>query len=112
MTESSDIRPTPDEVEYDAEAQRFNLAVAGQVAFIDARSRRAGGVSFLHTEVPEELEGRGVGSALVRGSLDHARREAWTVLPFCPFVHAYIRRHPEYVDLVDPSYPGLSRLTE
>jgi predicted GNAT family acetyltransferase len=54
---------------------------------------------MLHTEVPKALEGRGIGSALIRGVLDIARSEGLKVNPLCPFAKAYIEKHPEYVDL-------------
>jgi predicted GNAT family acetyltransferase len=54
---------------------------------------------MLHTEVPKELEGRGIGSALIRGVLDTARRQGLKVVPLCPFAKAYIEKHPEYADL-------------
>jgi predicted GNAT family acetyltransferase len=49
--------------------------------------------------VPKELNGRGIGSRLVRGVLDIARAEGLKVRPLCPFVAAYIDKHPEYADL-------------
>ena len=54
---------------------------------------------MLHTEVPKELEGRGIGSTLIRGVLDAARKEGLKVNPLCPFAKAYIGKHPEYADL-------------
>ena len=54
----------------------------------------------MHTEVPKELNGRGIGSALARGLLDIARTQGLTVKPLCPFVAGYIAKHPEYADLV------------
>ena len=56
----------------------------------------------MHTEVPKELGGRGIGSALIRGVLDAARAERLKVKPLCPFAKAYIERHSEYVDLLQP----------
>ena len=61
-------------------------------------------IVFLHTEVPEAFEGRGVGSALARAGLDYARQQGLQVVPLCPFVDAYLRRHPDDLDLVDPRY--------
>ena len=60
-------------------------------------------VIIAHTEIDERREGEGLGSELVRGTLDRIRASGKTVIPTCPFTAAYIQRHPEYVDLVDPS---------
>jgi predicted GNAT family acetyltransferase len=56
--------------------------------------------TFTHTIVPEKMEGRGIGSRLVRTGLDWARAEGLKVVPRCPFVAAWIERHPDYRDLV------------
>ncbi len=81
-----------------AERHRFELEADGHIAF--ANYKRAEGVlTMLHTEVPKELEGRGIGSALIRGVLDTARREGLKVNPLCPFARTYIVKHPEYADL-------------
>ncbi len=60
--------------------------------------------TFAHTEVPESLSGRGVGTALVKTALDHARSLGVNVIPRCPFVAAYLRRHPAEQDLVTDRY--------
>lgn len=57
-------------------------------------------IVFTHTEVPEALEGRGIAGALARFALDDARARGLRVVPRCPFVAGYIRRHPKYADLV------------
>lgn len=59
-----------------------------------------------HTEVGDDFEGRGVGSALVRGALDDVRRNGLSVQPLCPFVKSWIQRHPGYGDLVSDDRPG------
>jgi uncharacterized protein len=59
-----------------------------------------GVITFIHTEVPPELGGKGAGSALVKGALDQVRAEGLKVIPQCPFVKAYIDKHPEYNDLL------------
>ena len=59
-----------------------------------------------HTEVDEGHEGQGLGAELVRGALDAIRASGRTVIPTCPFTAAFIHRHPEYADLVDPSMRG------
>lgn len=78
---------------------RYELVVDGVTAI--AEYRRSGDVLDLtHTEVPQAVSGRGIGTALVRGMLDRIRADGLTVRPLCPFVAAVIARHPEYGDLV------------
>jgi uncharacterized protein len=55
---------------------------------------------LLHTEVLPSLENKGLGARLVAGALDDIRARGLRVVPFCPFVRSYIRRHPDYADLV------------
>ncbi len=86
------------EIRDNPERHRFELDADGHVAF--ASYARADGVLTInHTEVPQALNGRGIGSALVRGVLDIARAQGLKVRPRCPFVAAYIDKHPEYADL-------------
>lgn len=82
-----------------ASRSRFEYAVEGRTAFIDYR-RAAGVVSLTHAEVPTELEGRGIGSNMVRGTLDLIRERGEKVIPACSFVDAFIVRHPDYQDLL------------
>lgn len=82
-----------------AAAARFEIDVDGEVAGYAEYRRREGVVTFTHTVVDPAYEGRGVGSALVRGALDAVRAEGARVLAQCPFVRAWIERHPDYADL-------------
>lgn len=59
-----------------------------------------GVITISHTEVPAELEGRGIGSALVRGALDIIRERGLRVVANCPFVSGYIAKHPEFANLL------------
>ena len=78
---------------------RFELDADGVTAF--ARYRLAGTVMTIdHTETPEAARGRGLASELIKGVLEAARARGFRIVPRCPFVSAYIRRHPEYRDLV------------
>ena len=81
-------------------ANRFEVSVDGEPAgFADYRQEGTA-LALVHTEVDPAYEGRGVGSALVRGMLDAARERGADVLPYCPFVRDWIARHAEYADLV------------
>jgi uncharacterized protein len=78
---------------------RFELDVGGHQAV--AYYRMAPGViTFVHTEVPQELSGRGIGTKLIRGALDMVRAQGLKVVPQCPFVSAYMGKNPEYNDLL------------
>ena len=82
-----------------ADRRRFELDLDGHTAFSEYR-REGDVLTIMHTEVPKALEGRGIGSALVRGLLDLVRAQGLKVVPRCPFVKAYIERHAEYADLL------------
>lgn len=87
-------------VEDDPERRRY-VAYADDRRAGLLRYRREGDVIALdHTEVGEDFEGEGVGSALARHALDDARAAGVGVLPFCSFVRSYLERHPDYAALV------------
>ena len=83
-----------------ADAERFEIRLGEQLAGFTEYRRRPGLIAFIHTEIEPPFEGHGAGSRLIREALDTARREGLAVLPFCPFVRAYIDKHHEYLDLV------------
>jgi hypothetical protein len=90
-------------------AQQYEAAIDSYLALM--QYRMAGDTMiFTHTEVPEELEGQGIGSKLVRTGLDEAKARSLKVAPLCPFVASFIREQPDYQSLVHPTYK--SRVTE
>ena len=92
---------TPDAAVTDNTAQsRFDMTVDGRVAFVAYR-RETRRIVLLHAEVPLELEGRGIGSRLVRATLDAIRPEGLRVVPRCPFIAAFIAKNPAYGAMVD-----------
>ncbi len=89
----------PLNITHNPEARRFEAPVGGSLAV--CVYHRAGEVLHVtHTEVPRALEGQGIAAALVRETLDWARREGLRVRPVCGYVAAYMRRHPETQDLL------------
>jgi predicted GNAT family acetyltransferase len=82
-----------------AELHRFEIDVDGVTAF-SVYGRKGGVVTFIHTEVPEALSGKGVGSSLARGALDLVRARGEKVIAKCPFIAAHIKKHAEYQDLL------------
>jgi len=99
----ADTTDTPVELQIadNPAANRYEAHLGDQVAAFSEYLVRPGRLVFTHTIVEPELEGRGIGSRLVREELDDARRRGLKVTPVCPFVRAYIRRHREYQDLVE-----------
>jgi predicted GNAT family acetyltransferase len=79
-------------------ASRFELLEDGVIAFVAYR-KDGNRIVLTHTEVPDVMAGRGVGSKLVHGVLDQLRSCGAVVVPQCEFVAAYIERHPEFRDL-------------
>ena len=56
---------------------------------------------FDHTVVPPELRGKGIAGELATVALEHARQHGWRIVPDCSFIEVFLKRHPEYADLVD-----------
>jgi hypothetical protein len=81
------------------EAGRYELQVGEQVAFLDYR-RTNGTVVLAYVETPVPLQGRGLAGVLTRHALEAARAEGLRVVPQCSFVRDYIRKHPEFEELV------------
>jgi predicted GNAT family acetyltransferase len=91
-------RAARSEVYDNPEQHRFELATPLGVAYSEY-SLAGGLLTIKHTEVPAELEGQGIGSRLARGVLEAARARGFKVMARCPFVAAYMERHPEFDDL-------------
>ena len=78
---------------------RFEIRIDDQLAVLEYRVVN-GAVQLLHTEVPESFEGKGIASALAEHALEWARAEKRKVEVYCPFVKTYVKRHPEYNDII------------
>ena len=87
------------QVEHVSEKNRFEAQVDNQTAVLEYM-KVGNSLIFTHTEVPEALEGQGIGGALAKAGLSYVRDHDMTAAPLCPFVKAYIKRHPEYQSLV------------
>ncbi|SCE69759.1 hypothetical protein GA0070607_0496 [Micromonospora coriariae] len=91
-------------VEDNPAKHRFEILVDDALAGFTAYLVRGGVLVFTHTEVDTRFQNMGVGGALIRGTLDQVRARGARVVPQCPFMSAYIDKHPEYADLVaEPS---------
>ncbi len=87
------------EISNNENLHRYELETEGQSA-VAYYKLAPGVITLTHTETPMALRGRGIASRLVRGALEDARARGLKVVPKCPFVSAYIARHPEFGDLL------------
>lgn len=87
------------DITHDPALGRFVCTVDGHPCELDYRLDGRH-MTIMHTGVPPEVGGRGIAAGLTRAALDTARGRGWQVLPLCSYAQAYIRRHPEYADLL------------
>jgi predicted GNAT family acetyltransferase len=99
--------PTKPRVADNRRASRYELWLGTTRAGLIAYRSQPGVVLLVHTEVDPALEGQGLGERLVAGALADLRARGRKLVPLCPFVRAYLRRHPDQGDLVagDPAVP-------
>ena len=88
------------EVKHNEELYRFEANLDGERAVIAYKKEADGTLNLWHTEVPEKYEGKGVGSRLVKKTLEQIKVSGNKIVPSCPFVAHYIERHPEYQSLI------------
>jgi hypothetical protein len=87
------------EVSNNESNHQYELEAGGATA-LAAYSLSGDTVTFTHTEVPEELEGQGIGGRLIAGALDDVRRRGLKIVPACSFVRHYVDTHPDAQDLL------------
>ena len=83
---------------------RFEIDLGGGEFAIAEYTLPAGKIMFTHTEVPPHHEGKGIGTALIRAGLQAARERGLKVIPICPFFAAYMQKHSEVQELLDPAW--------
>jgi predicted GNAT family acetyltransferase len=88
------------EVTDNPDKARFEIVADGELAGFTQYHLRDGVIAFTHTQTDDRFRGHGLGSRLVRASLDEARARQLVVLPYCTFVQGWITEHREYADLI------------
>jgi uncharacterized protein len=94
------------EVRDNPQAHRFEIYLGGDLAGVAVYEERPGALAIMHTEIDPAFEGHGLGSVLIEGALEATKKRGLALLPYCPFVNAYLTRHPEYVPLVPADLRG------
>ena len=87
------------QVRHNEDRSRFEAATPAGTAVVEYR-RHGDRITFTHTEVPPAMRGRGIADDVAEHALEYAAAERLEVVPACPFIAAYIRRHPKYAALV------------
>jgi predicted GNAT family acetyltransferase len=87
------------ELRVNAVKHRLELEMDAGIAFIDYKLVH-NKLFLIHTEVPEELEGKGIGNAIVQKALMYASENNLKVVPICPFVQSFLKKHKEWDDIV------------
>ena len=90
-------------------AKRFEMEIDGHLAFINF-GEYSSHLALVHTESPQALAGRGAGSAIVEKTLQWSKDNGYSILPYCPFIFTFIKRHQEWKEIVDPDFPGYAVL--
>ncbi len=87
-------------IKHDKENQQFTATVEGKTAVLKYSSPDENTLDYYHTFVPPDLRGRHIGQDLVKFALDFALENNYTIIPSCPFVEQFIKRHPEYKKII------------
>jgi len=91
------------------EKKRFEIEINGKYAFINY-GEFGKQIALVHTETEPELKGKGAASAVVEKTLQYLEVNDKSLLPFCPYVFAYIKRHPEWKRIVSKKFKGYDKL--
>ena len=86
-------------IHHDSAAREFTVEGDGYVGVLNY-DLRGDTMTVTHTLVPEAIGGRGIAAELMRVALETARAQGWKVVPMCSYAAVYMRRHPEYADLL------------
>ena len=91
---------------------KYTIAVDGETVGLAAVADRGNQRVFYHTEVDERFGGRGLATILVAEALAETRADGMRVVPLCPMVAAFIKKHPEFADITDPVTPAVLQWVE
>jgi len=89
--------------------KRFEIEIDDHFAFINYGEREHQ-IALVHTEAEPELAGTGAAAAVVEKTLEYIKESGKKLLPFCPYVFAFIKKHPEWKTIVDEKFGGYDQL--
>ncbi|MES2773255.1 MAG: GNAT family N-acetyltransferase [Bacteroidota bacterium] len=95
--------PDPYQITHNEKEMHFEIHEGGEVAFLEYRFYKKD-IAFMHTLVPDSMEGKGVASALATYAFQYAKEHHKLVMIYCPYVAAFVKRHPEFKEQLDKEY--------
>lgn len=87
------------DIVHDTAERRFETRVEGELCTLDYELD-GDTMTITHVIVPRSVGARGIAAALTEAALTHARARGWRVIPQCPYADAYVRRHPQWADVL------------
>jgi hypothetical protein len=87
-------------VRHEKAANRFAARLNGKIAYLSYEEQGDQVLDYAHVFVPEEFRGNGIAGKITKTALDWARDEGYTVIPSCPYVSSYVKKHDEYKDII------------
>ncbi|EGV42543.1 N-acetyltransferase [Bizionia argentinensis JUB59] len=96
-------------LEKSEDKERFEIEIDGHYAFINYKEFGSQ-IALVHTETEPDIAGQGAAKAVVEKTLHFLDKHNVEVLPFCPYVFAYIKKHPEWKRIVSPKFKGYDKL--
>ncbi|NID10994.1 GNAT family N-acetyltransferase [Fibrivirga algicola] len=100
------MTPTDPKITLNSAEKRFELLTDGKLSLVEFFQPDEQTLALTHTEVDPSLEGQGVGSNLVKQVLTYVDEHNQKIVPLCPFVAVYIKRHPEWQRIVSTEHPA------
>jgi len=100
MSTPAQAESTPSVTRND-ESHEYEIRVGGELAGIAGYRDRPGQILFTHTEIDPAFGGQGLGGILARAALDDSASRGLTIVPYCPFIQAYLRKHPDFSGVVE-----------
>ncbi|MEP7251076.1 MAG: GNAT family N-acetyltransferase [Ginsengibacter sp.] len=95
--------PEKYQIAHNEKQMHFEIHDGDAIAYLEYRFYK-NDIVFMHTEVPDSLSGKGVASALSAYAFEYAKKIKKQVMVYCPFVGAYLKRHPELKDQLVKEY--------
>ena len=87
-------------VRHEPKANRFAARIGDKIAYLSYEKEGEKILNYAHTWTPPKHRGKGIAAKITKAALDYARENGFSVIPSCPYVNTFIKKHPEYQDMI------------